>query len=34
MRCPYCRKDNDKVVDTRPGEDGRAIRRRRECLEC
>lgn len=34
MRCPFCRKDNDKVVDTRPGEDGRVIRRRRECLEC
>ncbi|MBP5232168.1 MAG: transcriptional repressor NrdR [Planctomycetes bacterium] len=34
MRCPFCKKDNDKVVDTRPGDDGVAIRRRRECLEC
>ncbi len=34
MRCPFCRKDNDKVIDTRPGEDGTVTRRRRECLEC
>lgn len=34
MRCPYCKKDNDKVIDTRPSEDGSTIRRRRECLEC
>jgi transcriptional repressor NrdR len=34
MRCPFCKKDNDKVIDTRPSEDGSAIRRRRECLEC
>ena len=34
MRCPYCKKDNDKVIDTRPSEDGSCIRRRRECLEC
>jgi transcriptional repressor NrdR len=34
MRCPYCKKDNDKVVDSRSSEDGLAIRRRRECLEC
>lgn len=34
MKCPYCRQDSDKVVDTRPGEDGALIRRRRECLAC
>ncbi len=34
MRCPYCRVDNDKVVDSRVGEDGFAIRRRRQCLKC
>ena len=34
MRCPYCRRDNDKVVDTRACEDGFSIRRRRECLHC
>jgi transcriptional repressor NrdR len=34
MRCPFCKQDNDKVIDTRPSEDGSAIRRRRECLGC
>ncbi len=34
MRCPFCQADDDKVVDTRPSEDCRAIRRRRECLKC
>ena len=34
MRCPFCRKDNDRVVDSRSSADGTAIRRRRECLEC
>jgi transcriptional repressor NrdR len=34
MRCPYCREDNDKVVDSRLSENGFAIRRRRECLSC
>ncbi len=34
MKCPACLKDNDKVLDSRPTEDGLAIRRRRECLEC
>ena len=34
MRCPYCGKDEDKVVDSRPRDDGRAIRRRRSCLKC
>jgi transcriptional repressor NrdR len=34
MRCPYCRADDDKVVDSRPADDGAAVRRRRECLGC
>ncbi len=34
MICPKCGKDNDKVIDTRPSDEGRAIRRRRVCLEC
>lgn len=34
MRCPYCGQDNDKVIDSRSAEEGRAIRRRRSCLEC
>ncbi len=34
MRCPACGVDDDKVVDSRPSNDGDAIRRRRECLRC
>jgi transcriptional repressor NrdR len=34
MRCPFCGKDEDKVVDSRSRNDGRAIRRRRQCLQC
>ena len=34
MRCPYCGGEEDKVVDSRMAEERRAIRRRRECLEC
>lgn len=34
MRCPYCDEPEDKVVDSRLADEGRAIRRRRECLAC
>ena len=34
MLCPYCRTDNDRVIDSRASQDGLAIRRRRECLSC
>ncbi len=34
MRCPFCGTMEDRVIDSRPGRDGRAIRRRRECLSC
>src|SRR5690349_4309690 len=34
MKCPFCRKDNDRVIDSCASEDAFAIRRRRECLDC
>lgn len=34
MRCPWCGHRENKVVDSRPAEQGAAIRRRRECLSC
>ena len=34
MKCPFCEIDRDKVVDSRPSEDGESIRRRRECIDC
>jgi transcriptional repressor NrdR len=34
MKCPYCGNEENKVVDSRPVQDGRAVRRRRECLGC
>ncbi|MBR2500787.1 MAG: transcriptional repressor NrdR [Clostridia bacterium] len=34
MKCPYCEHEESKVIDSRPTDEGEAIRRRRECLEC
>ena len=34
MRCPYCKANKDKVIDSRTSGDAAVIRRRRECLEC
>jgi transcriptional repressor NrdR len=34
MKCPYCGKIDNKVIDSRLSKDGRMIRRRRECIEC
>jgi transcriptional repressor NrdR len=34
VRCPACASVDDKVIDSRSAEDGSAIRRRRECLDC
>ncbi|HEX7856742.1 MAG TPA: transcriptional regulator NrdR [Sphingobium sp.] len=34
MRCPFCGHDNSQVKDSRPTEDGAAIRRRRQCEGC
>ena len=34
MKCPYCKENRDKVIDSRSSEAGRVIRRRRQCLAC
>jgi transcriptional repressor NrdR len=34
MICPYCEANDDKVIDSRATDGGRAIRRRRQCLRC
>ena len=34
MRCPFCGFDDSKVIDSRPTDEGVAIRRRRECIKC
>jgi len=34
LKCPRCSSEEDKVVDSRAVRDGRAVRRRRECLVC
>ena len=34
MRCPFCENQDTKVIDSRPTEEGHAIRRRRECDKC
>jgi transcriptional repressor NrdR len=34
MRCPFCHKPENKVIDSRESHEGHVIRRRRECLDC
>ncbi|MCU0724805.1 MAG: transcriptional regulator NrdR [Planctomycetes bacterium] len=34
MRCPFCKEDRDKVIDSRSCTDLQVIRRRRQCLAC
>ena len=34
MKCPYCDNPDTKVIDSRPTEEGHAIRRRRSCDKC
>jgi len=34
MRCNFCGHADSKVLDSRPVDEGRSIRRRRECLDC
>lgn len=34
MRCPFCRNEDTKVIDSRVADEGQAIRRRRSCQEC
>lgn len=34
MKCPFCGHAENKVIDSRISKDGKAVRRRRECLSC
>jgi len=34
VRCPFCKENRDRVVDSRSSDAGRVIRRRRQCLVC
>ena len=34
MKCPFCGKENTRVIDSRPAEENNSIRRRRQCDEC
>ncbi|WP_059103833.1 transcriptional regulator NrdR [Shouchella shacheensis] len=34
MRCPTCQHNGTRVLDSRPSDEGRSIRRRRECEKC
>ena len=34
MRCPFCGEEETKVVDSRQADEGKSIRRRRECINC
>jgi transcriptional repressor NrdR len=34
VRCPFCRNDDSRVVDSREADEGQAIRRRRSCTAC
>ena len=34
MRCPYCSHEDTRVIDSRLGDGGESVRRRRECMGC
>lgn len=34
MRCPYCKHEDSRVTDSRATDDGKSIRRRRQCMSC
>lgn len=34
MKCPFCGKENTRVIDSRPADENNSIRRRRQCDEC
>lgn len=34
MKCPFCQRSQNKVVDSRLSQNAKAVRRRRECLKC
>jgi transcriptional repressor NrdR len=34
VQCPYCKENDDRVVNSRPSADGSYVKRRRECSRC
>ncbi len=34
MRCPYCNSDDSRVIESRSANEGKRVRRRRECIKC
>src|SRR5690625_7757841 len=34
MKCPFCASTDTRVINSRPSEEGAAIRRRRDCVNC
>ena len=34
MQCPFCKQDEDRVVNSRTSSDGTCVKRRRECMRC
>ena len=34
MKCPFCSHEDDKVIDSRSSNEGKSVRRRRECIKC
>ena len=34
MRCPFCANEDTRVIDSRLGDSGESVRRRRECQDC
>ena len=34
MRCPFCRSENTRVIDSRESDEGETVRRRRACQDC
>lgn len=34
LRCPYCNSDDSRVLESRSADDGKRVRRRRECIKC
>ncbi len=34
LRCPYCNSEDSRVLESRAAEEGKSVRRRRECIKC
>ena len=34
LRCPYCNSEDSRVLESRSADEGRSVRRRRECIKC